>query len=97
MILNLAKLPVSIIFIGIGMGDFHQLLTLEKDWAHPVTGEFPCRKMVHVIHFRSLLEWDSAIKILHYRSQPADLFRKEIFTPLREQLPGFMRIFRTAI
>jgi len=79
------------------MGDLHHLLTLEKDWTHPVTGEFPCRKLVHVIHFRTLCEWESAIKIQQYASLPADLFRREIFTPLREQLPAFMRIFRTAI
>jgi hypothetical protein len=96
-IINLAKLPVSLIFIGIGMGDLQQLLTLEKDWTHPKTGEFPCRKIVHVIHFRSLLEWDSSIRLSHFRSPPAELFRREIFTALREQMPAYMRIFQTAI
>jgi hypothetical protein len=94
-ILSLARLPVSLIFIGIGMGDFVQLINLEKDWTHPQTGEYPCRKIISVIHFRSFLKWDSSIKFSdRFHTSPRDLFRKEILTNIDDQAVKFIRTFR---
>lgn len=95
-ILSLSKLPVSLIFVAIGMGDFQPLLKLEQDWVHP-SGEFPCRKLVHVIHFRNLVEWNSAIHMTNYTRSPPEVFRKEVVTIIRDNMPAYMRIFRTAI
>ena len=95
MIIGLAKLPISLVFIGIGMGDFTQLTNLEKDWTHPQTGEYPSRKIVTVIHFRSLLKWDSSIKFSDkFRTSPINLFRKEVLTNVDDQAVRYIRTFR---
>ena len=96
-IITLAKLPVSLIFIGVGRGDFRPLLLLEQSWNDPVNGECPIRKIVHLIHFRSLLDWDSSIRYAQFRSTPPDIFRKEILTVIRDQMPTFMRVTRAPI
>jgi len=94
---QLSLLPVSIIFVGIGSGDFRQLLDLEKPWDIPLNGSFLSRKFVHVVHFRYRNHWDTSILQDKFRSNSFEIFAKEVLTAVREQaLDYFRRNFTTA-
>ena len=91
-LIQLAEEPVSIIFVAIGKGDLTELCHLEAAWKYSTAHDvLPYRKFVHVIHFRSLLEWESALMFYRVVSHPSEIFKKEILTPIRDQALDYMR------
>lgn len=91
---ELSLLPVSLIFVGIGLGDFRLLLELEQAWVLPFNSMYLNRKFVHLIHFRCKNHWDSSLAYEKYRTNPSDVFTKEILTTVQEHaLDYFKRCF----
>ncbi|XP_035703638.1 copine-9 isoform X2 [Folsomia candida] len=88
---ELSILPVSLIFIGIGLGDLRLLLQLDQAWSLSFNGIYLSRKFVHLMHFRSRSHWEAALTHEQYRTDPKQIFTRELLTTVQEHALDYFK------
>lgn len=89
--IELSILPVSLIFIGIGLGEFKAILELEESMNRRTSSRSLARKFVRLLHFRSRCHWDAAIAYDKYKTISQDIFAKEILTTVHTHALEFFK------